>query len=437
MNRNLGLLSLMLLVALGGGCDSATDLADSAPTAKDALVGAAKPEPADLRTLDERFAEIAEQVPGFGGFFFDESGQLAVYLKDAQQHSRAMAAISNIVGAERVAQSQTRVLQADYDFLQLKTWKAQVLDLAHLPGVTLFDVDESKNRVRIGVSDPGVVDRVTKALDNLKVPQGAVIVEVTGPVNNAAVLSDHVRPLKGGITIDWGYGSLCTFGFNVRLGTQYGFVTNSHCTLTQGGVEGTIYYQRSGNQIGIETLDPEFEGTGGAKNASAMGLPCPQGYSCRRSDAAYVRFAGPVYNYDVAFGRITRTNSRGRYTGSRSFNEWDGNAPFTITAVEVSQHIMGTELNKVGQTSGWTYGPIITTCADIPRTGSKMLLCQYQVDAGVQSGDSGSPVFSWNGSNSVTLHGLLWGGNSANTVFTFSPFAAVQAELDFFDPINP
>ena len=47
--------------------------------------------------------------------------------------------------------------------------------------------------------------------------------------------------------------------------------------------------------------------------------------------------------------------------------------------------------------------------------------------ARVNSGDSGAPVFK--GSSSVTLAGLLWGGNQAGTQFIYSPMANVEREL--------
>jgi V8-like Glu-specific endopeptidase len=54
-------------------------------------------------------------------------------------------------------------------------------------------------------------------------------------------------------------------------------------------------------------------------------------------------------------------------------------------------------------------------------------LCQNIVSARVGGGDSGSPVFK--GSTSVTLSGILWGGDETGTVFIYSPLANVEREL--------
>lgn len=67
--------------------------------------------------------------------------------------------------------------------------------------------------------------------------------------------------------------------------------------------------------------------------------------------------------------------------------------------------------------------------------GTFVRRCQAQVDAGVDSGDSGSPVFlsrsrQGNGkSGKVVLNGILWGGSTDNTSFTYSPMYNVEREL--------
>ena len=38
-----------------------------------------------IRTVDDRYADLAERVPGFGGLFYDSTGRLTVYLKTANQ----------------------------------------------------------------------------------------------------------------------------------------------------------------------------------------------------------------------------------------------------------------------------------------------------------------------------------------------------------------
>ncbi len=157
---------------------------------------------------------------------------------------------------------------------------------------------------------------------------------------------------------------------------------------------------------------------------------CPK--PCRQSDAAYIRYDETISNNDIQFGRIARTNSRSPTSGSTTIN-----GTFLMTG-ETSSHLGGQELNKIGQRTGWTYGPITRTCVEYNiENETRMYVCQYDVDAGANEGDSGSPVFSWSGSGSnVTLYGVLWGRNNMSLDFIYSPIGSVNYELST-DPINP
>ena len=84
----------------------------------------------------------------------------------------------------------------------------------------------------------------------------------------------------------------------------------------------------------------------------------------------------------------------------------------------------------MGRTTGWSQGKITNTCVTTNVSGSNItLICQNFVKASVQAGDSGSPVFLGSGGGSVTLAGVLWGGNSSGTSFVFSPISGIEKEL--------
>nr|WP_273000261.1 hypothetical protein [Hydrogenibacillus schlegelii] len=88
----------------------------------------------------------------------------------------------------------------------------------------------------------------------------------------------------------------------------------------------------------------------------------------------------------------------------------------------------GQILDKIGRTTGWTYGKVTGTCVDVNQAGSDItLLGQDIVAAGSGGGDSGSPVFYWHGGNEVILYGLLWGGSS--DLFVFSNMYNIEKEL--------
>ena len=361
---------------------------------------------------------LARAVPGFGGFFLDSNGRPAVYLSDPRQRAGAERALTGFARSEGSSPQQLQVLKGDFDYLALDGWfnRATPEALA-VPGAVFTDLDERSNRLRIGVENEAAEARVKQVIARLGIPASAVIVERTAPVRLAATLRSRVRPVRGGLQIHFTLG-ICTLGFNAVRNGVNSFITNSHCTQLQGGNQGTLYYQplstTANSQIGKEVADPSY----------FQGGACPADRRCRFSDAARAR-----YNSGVTFnlGRIARTTSRGATSGSLTIST--ANPFFSITA-ERANPVAGAQANKIGRTTGWTFGQIIATCATVNVSGSNITqLCQSVVSAGVGAGDSGSPVFSWSGTGgNVTLLGILWGSGTVSgaTVFVFSPMSGIE-----------
>jgi hypothetical protein len=92
------------------------------------------------------------------------------------------------------------------------------------------------------------------------------------------------------------------------------------------------------------------------------------------------------------------------------------------------RQVAGAQANKIGRTTGWTFGQISATCVAVNVSGTSITqLCQSLVSAGVGAGDSGSPVFSWPGSGgNITLLGILWGGSTDGALFVFSPMSGIE-----------
>jgi len=377
----------------------------STPTDQpDPLSQSVQQEPADNPNA------LGRAVRGFGGFFYDAQGRPTVYLKHAAERSNAERALAPYFRAQRLSPSAVQVRRGDFDWIQLERWfvqaSAEVLGQA---GAVFVDADEASNRVRIGV-ERGAAGQARAAVARLGIPAEAVIVEETEPITFAATLRDRVRPVVGGLQINFP-GFLCTLGFNaVRSGVS-SFITNSHCTNTQGGTEGTPYWQPLESvdpvRIGTEVDDPVY-----FRRRSG----CPNGRRCRFSDASRAAYAAGI---DVDLGTLAKTTgpNNGSITISGSFNiTGEGSAAVGQTA------------NKVGRTTGWTQGLVTNTCVNTGVSGSNIVqLCQTFVSAGVGGGDSGSPVFRE--TSNVTLLGILWGGNSSGTQFVYSPIANIEQEL--------
>ena len=357
-------------------------------------------------THDDELAQMADEIPGFGGLFYDEEGFPHVFLTDVGRAPQV-----NALGPA------VRIHQGQFDFRQLRQWKDSLVDVLALPGVVLLDADESRNRVRIGLDKEAGAEKnlgaVRAALAKSGVPPAAVVFEEVDPIHNLATLRDRVRPVPGGVQIAFN-NFLCTKGFGANRAGVAGFVTNSHCSGTQGGVQNTVMYQNtnsSSNRIGIETVDPTYF-TGGS---------CPVLRRCRRSDSAFARYDSSSLR---EFGRIARTTGVGSLTISTT-------APrFTITGT-ASSPSTGQTVNKMGRTTGWTRGSVASTCVNINVSGTNITqLCQSTVNAGVAGGDSGSPVFTASTTGTTaTLVGILWGGNTSGTLFVMSPYGQIVSEL--------
>jgi len=357
---------------------------------------------------------LARTVPGFGGLFID-NGVPTVYLTDVTKRGAAERALGAFAQSRGFAPGDIRVLQGRYAYGDLDRWsRAVTFEAFDQGGVVFVDLDEAANRVLVGVERGASHANVRSLAARLGVPDEAVVVRETDPIVYATTLQDQVRPVVAGVQIHFG-NFLCSIGFNAVSGGQNSFVTASHCTNTQGGVEGTQYFQSLSSQpnsfIGTEVADPAYVRGG-------KGSACPKSRRCRFSDASRAAYAAGV---SFTLGGIAQTSgpNNGSLTITGSFSVTsEGNA------------VVGDVVNKVGRTTGWTQGVVTNTCVNTGVSGSNIVqLCQTFVNAGVGGGDSGSDVFGLTGGNSVRLLGILWGGNGAGTQFVYSPITNVEQEL--------
>src|SRR5688572_30793571 len=217
-----------------------------------------------------------------------------------------------------------------------------------LPGAVFADLDERANKLVFGVERDDVAPGIRVALARLGVPPSAFSIEVTPRIYEMATLRDRFRPTQAGIQIHFGQ-YLCTMGFNVDHGGGRSFITNSHCTNTQGGVEGTKYYQPT------STIDPTVIATEVADPTYFRRGACPPGKRCRYSDASRALYASSVASSRGAIAKTTTAPNTGdiNVTGA-----------FAITAQDnaTTSFPIGLSVNKVGRTTGWTQGAVTRTC---------------------------------------------------------------------------
>ena len=304
-------------------------------------------------------------------------------------------------------------------------------DVMDLPGTVFADNDEAEGKLVFGIEHVGHARAVQNKLRALGVDESDYVIKLTPAIHNAATLRDAFRPTQAGIQINFTQ-YVCTLGFNVDYGGVQSFITNSHCTATQGGVENTEYWQAvkatNPTSIALEVQDPFYQ-----KNIPG----CSKGKKCRYSDASRA-----VYRNGTASERGLIAQTTG--VNNLSLTVSSTNPTFTITAQDASTSSfqIGTVVNKVGRTTGWTQGQVTNTCATTNVSGSTIqLICQTFVlnpngATVVSGGDSGSNVFRITNGNDVQLVGLLWGGSSDNKLFVFSPLKQVVQELGSFNAVR-
>ena len=266
-------------------------------------------------------------------------------------------------------------------------------------------------------------------------------------------LRNRLRPVRGGTQIKMetpegvGWGP-CTLGFSATRVRGSGaaadaFITNSHCTNEIARLDGTPIFQSEhlpDHYIGVELDDP------GTHTCLARSL----GYGCRYSDAALFEYADDV---DFEVGRIGRTTWRSTNPTRSGSIIINGSDPYFEVFWTDKYPSHGETVHKVGRTTGWTSGPVTNTCTVLRWVAGRKLLCQYAFRGHVNYGDSGSPVFKWDGETrppgppvrsnggGETLTGIVWGaadsletGGFAITVL--SPLGGVEKDLGPFDVLR-
>jgi len=390
------------------GCDGVPEPKEAvAPLSREADLRRDVPfSPVRLQTLDDALLQVDATVPGFGGMYYDEKGRLVVRLVHPSAASVAERAIAAVFGPEKIPVEGLVTEPAARTFAQLKALQERINpDVLSQAGVVLTDVDEKTNRVVIGIDRAAARPGIEKILERLGIARDAIGIVEVGPILPTSVQGAW-RPITGGLQIETP-GKYCTLGFTALQSGTLGFVTNSHCTQIQGGVESTPADQAVYPSLaGTEITDPPY----------TSGGSCPAGRICRYSDSAFFR-ASTTVNPLVAM-------TPGAF--NLSISSW------LQVPGKVLYPSQGQLVYKTGRTSGTTSGTIQWACATINSGGTPhTYLCNYIATSPQQNGapgDSGSPVYFLSGNN-AWLTGLMWGTGSNPWNFAFAPLGTIQGEL--------
>ncbi len=406
-------------------------------------------------SLDSYFERLNQKHPNIDGFSLDEQGNIRVYIKQDVNNLSTQALetlqikiqddiesvfgegfLSSLVDNSHNAQPlshnvpKIKLLQSKYDIAQLAQWRRDMVNLLDIADVVLIDLDEARNQIKVGVKTEALRSKIEVELKKLGIPLEAIVVEKTNPFSlSNHSLNSRVTPAVGGLGVNYSGSpirnrAVCTLGFLARHSRGSVMVLPSHCSNRRGdGPDGTKYYQPTINNsyyIGEEAVDPNHF-TGGR---------CPAGQKCRWSDATLVKLTSST---SFNLGSIAQATSW--WNNSKQINH--SSPTFRITSKRTFP-VSGEYLDKVGITTGWTFGIVTETCVDVRVSQDITLLCQDIVSKPSwlsttrpisSKGDSGSPVFKWLG-NDIVLYGILWGSRDDNgDQFIFSAMINIEYEL--------
>lgn len=193
------LVTLATATALfAAGCKDANTPATVAVPAAPSMSEAVGPDRSSrFRLGEEHSVALAREVPGFGGFYLDDSGNLHAFLTDLKQSDSVRASLARVLAnrqrdyTETERQMRTRseivIHQAQFTFLQLADWRNQLEDpIMRIPGVVWIGLDEHINRVAVGVDrtrSAAVEALVAQTLVELRIPREVVSTELADPIS--------------------------------------------------------------------------------------------------------------------------------------------------------------------------------------------------------------------------------------------------------------
>lgn len=379
-------------------------------------------------------------MPGFAGYYFDADERLVIRLVDPSMRDSARErALDALVrsGRELLTRSGSPLTvlfaEARYSFGELAGWRDSLYQHAftRMQGVVSLDLNEAENRVVVGVLNDETGELVQQLASSFRIPVDALVIE-RGSYDRPTQHSLHsrIRPFMGGSRIG---PSGCTLSFAARQNGQAVLLTAGHCSSTwhqtDGGVIQQPYYT-PGSSYSI------FDAPFGAEIFEDDGYVL-WGTTYRLADVSVYDTLGTVgMSNELVFlvGRIAKPTQRlwGGYNAAGALTI-DSTDSFLEIHGGISTQVDGELVDKIGITTGWTYGQVDGTCVDRTK-GSTKLLCQAYAHINAEQGDSGAPVFKYYGRMEISLMGIVWGKNDNHeTIGFFSDLEQIEAEIGSFD----
>ena len=431
---------------------------------------------------------LAREIEGFGGIYYEPGGgPLVVALTEdnvGEFPAARRAVLATLAAdvernpslttarAEPTPEVVTRVVE--YSFIELARHRARLrAPLFALPEVVSLAVDEEMNRVVIGLEDLSAQSAVLDVVAEMAIPlevisfsrESRMTTRPDEPFGESPPrLSSSVETnqldapiadgkLRGGYQVQAsGRKTVCTLGFTAIRHHNRGlaFVSNSHCSRIPWVLDSGEWWQPDtikGIVVGVEVVDPP---TRRCWKRVAKIVPWP--FDCRNADASLMAVKPGV---SIALGEIGRTNARQRECSliildysvpycSRNIDTSNPTISITETRYTSVKHEV---LDKIGSTTGWTWGTVKETCKDKRGDTGVWSLCVDKVDFRVAHGDSGGPVFKYLSDGTAQFMGIVFGmddeislSGGVRELGYFQDLERIQwdlGNLSVFDPGSP
>ncbi|MBT8461752.1 MAG: S1 family peptidase [Gemmatimonadetes bacterium] len=355
---------------------------------------------------DPHMVALTAIVPSFGGFYYTSEQNIAVAVTDPGAFGEAVGAVRDLMGEDAPESfSMVEVPFSFFDLASSRTMLGQVV--FDIDGVRSLGVRESINQVVIGVLAPeaeaeahaATEAEVRAVADQLDIPQEHLLFETLASIGPALDSLKWEHPgdsVQGGRQIQAVGAGKCTLGFPaVRISDDMEVAaTNSHCTDEMYAFDGKRFGQprTSDDTIGYEVSDPNYWTCGSDR--------------CRNADAALIETT-----IDLAFAEIARPADSTGCESCMGSVEINSTYPVIKISGRRDYNVENETLHKVGRSTGWTYGGVEDTCHDYEHIDGYITKCGDRVDFSINEGDSGSPVFKYNGGvgGTAELRGVAFG----------------------------
>ncbi len=390
--------------------------------ARDLDTGEAGPGFADLGE-SQLLVDLAREIPGFGGMYYEPGGdQLVIAMTEANLAGfpAARQAVLNHLAADVSGASMADIPPMDFvervvefSFIEMARYRARLRPaLFGIPEVVSLGVDEEFNRISIGLEDLSAKTAVLDAAVELAVPDEILFFSEASPIDLRVSSAEPEPPLStsnslkgsapdgrltGGYQVQADGNTECTLGFTARTKTRAAtpsFVSNSHCSKRSFKLDRGDWGQPdTGTIVGYEMRDPSLRRCW--KNGTRQ--------SCRESDAALMIVTNS--DTEIALGEIGRPRVRNPRDycppGCSLINSDNPTIRIRFRSYSILDN---EELDKVGRSTGWTYGSVVDTCKDVrSTTDDRWRLCSDVVDF-----YSSSPVLV-GGEHRMVDHGTAGG----------------------------